>query len=298
MPDEIPAVEGIEHRFVDANGIRIHVAEAGSPDAPAVLLLHGWPQHWYMWRQVMPVLGGEYRLLAPDLRGFGWTEAPGHGYDAETFAADQVALLDVLGLERAHVVGHDWGGWTAMLLGMLHADRVDRMVVCNAPHPWAQLTPRLALELWRSWYTWLIAMPVIGRRILESAWISRQYMRINAALPFDAEETEIYARSFREPARAQAVVELYRSYQRTVLDSARGRWQRERLHTPTLLLFGERDASLSTKLLPGYERHADDMRLELVPDSGHFIVNEKPDLVIKRTREWLKGSLRGESPRP
>jgi pimeloyl-ACP methyl ester carboxylesterase len=288
MADEIPQAEGIEHRFVDANGIRIHVAEAGPQDAPAVLLLHGWPQHWYMWRRVMAGLRGEFRLLAPDLRGFGWTEAPGHGYDAETFAVDQVALLDSLELERAHVVGHDWGGWTAMLMGIRHAHRVNRMIVCNAPHPWSRVSPRLVAELWRSWYTWLIAMPVIGRRILQSAWIAHQYMRINARLPFDADETEIYARSFRDPARAQAVVELYRYYQRVVLDTARGKWRSDRLPVPTLLLFGEGDASLSTKLLPGYESHADDMRLELVPDCGHFIVDEKPDLVIERAREWLR----------
>lgn len=286
----MPQAEGVEHRFLEANGITIHVAEAGPQEAPAVLLLHGWPQHWYMWRRVMAGLREEYRLLAPDLRGFGWSEAPGHGYDAETFAADQVALLDVLGLDRAHVIGHDWGGWTAMLMGILHPDRVNRMVVCNAPHPWSRLSPTVLAELWRSWYTWLIAMPVVGRRVLQSAWIARQYMRLNAGLPFDAEETEIYARSFREPDRAQAVVELYRYYQRVVLETVRGRWARRRLSAPTLLLFGERDVSLSTKLLPGYESHADDMRLELVPGSGHFIVDEKPELVIERTRDWLETS--------
>jgi pimeloyl-ACP methyl ester carboxylesterase len=289
MPDEMPHAEGVEHRFVEANGIRVHVAEAGPADAPPVLLLHGWPQHWYMWRRVMAALRGEFRLLAPDLRGFGWTEAPGHGYDGETFAADQVALLDALELERAHVVGHDWGGWTAILMGILHAGRVDRIVVCNAPHPWSRLSPRVVAELWRSWYALLIATPVIGRRVLQSAWIARQYMGINAGLPFDHEETEVYARSFREPARAQAVVELYRYYQRVVLETVRGRWRSHRLSPPTLLLFGERDVSLSTKLLPGYEAYADDMRVELVPDSGHFIVDEKPDLVIQRTREWLTG---------
>ncbi len=289
MADEMPVAAGVDHRFIDAGGLRVHVAEAGPPDAPPVLLLHGWPQHWYMWRRVMARLAGEHRLLAPDLRGFGWTEAPGHGYDAETFAADQVALLDAMGLERAHVVGHDWGGWTAMLLGILYADRVDRMVVCNAPHPWSRLELRTVVELWRSWYTWLIATPVLGRRALQSGWISRRYMALNAALPFDGGEAEIYARSFREPARAQAVVELYRYYQRVVLETVRGRWRSRRLASPTLLLFGERDASLSTRLLPGYEGHADEMRVELVPDAGHFIVDEKPDLVSERAREWLAG---------
>ena len=286
MADEILQAPGVEHRFVDANGLRVHVAEAGAPDAPAVLLLHGWPQHWYMWRRVMAGLQDEYRLIAPDLRGFGWTDAPGHGYDAETFAADQVALLDALELERAHVVGHDWGGWTAMLMGILHADRVDRMVVCNAPHPWSRLSPSIVAELWRSWYTWLLAMPVIGSRILRSTWISRRYMALGTGLPFSDEEAAIYARSFREPERAQAVVELYRHYQRVVWETIRGRWRRHRLSRPTLILFGVGDVSLTTKLLPGYEPYTDDMRVELIPDAGHFIVDEKPNLVIERTREW------------
>jgi pimeloyl-ACP methyl ester carboxylesterase len=288
MAHELPAVEGVKHRFVEANGIRVHLAEAGSTDAPAVLLLHGWPQHWYMWRRVMAGLSGEYRLLAPDLRGFGWTEAPGHGYDGETFAADQVALLDALGLESAHIVGHDWGGWTAILLGILHASRVDRMVVCNAPHPWSRLSPRIAAESWRGWYTWAIATPGLGRRLLERRWIARHFLGSgNVGRPFTGEEIELYAESFQEPARAQAIVELYRYYQRVVSEGIRGRWRRERLASPTLLLFGERDRYITPKLLPGYEQNADDMRVELVPDSGHFIVEEKPDLVIERIREWL-----------
>ncbi len=290
MAHEMPHVEGVEHRFTRANGIRMHVAEAGSPEAPAVLLLHGWPQHWYMWRRVMAGLGDGFRLLAPDLRGFGWTEAPGHGYDGETLAADQVALLDALGLERAHLVGHDWGGWTAFCMGILHPDRVGRMVVCNAPHPWPRLSLDVTLEAWRSWYAWLIAAPGLGRRLLESEWIGRQYMRINAGLPFSDEEAEVYARSFREPARAEAIVELYRYYQRVVWEMVRGRWRRHRLLRPTLLLFGARDASLSTKLLPGYEAYADEMRVDLVADSGHFIVDEKPELVIASVRTWLSSA--------
>jgi pimeloyl-ACP methyl ester carboxylesterase len=290
MADEIPAVEGVEHRFVEANGIRVHLAEAGPADAPAVLLLHGWPQHWYMWRRVIGGLRGEYRLLAPDLRGFGWTEAPGHGYDGETFAADQIGLLDALGLDRAHVVGHDWGGWTGFLLGILHPDRVDRMVVCNAPHPWPRLSPRIAMEAWRSWYTWVIATPGIGRWALRQQWIARRYLGSgNVGTPFTDEEIEIYSRSFREPARVQAIVELYRYYQRALGEGIRGRWRQHRLASPTLLLFGERDISLSTKLLPGYEPYTDDMRVELVSDSGHFVVDEKPDLVIERARDFLAG---------
>jgi pimeloyl-ACP methyl ester carboxylesterase len=288
MTDEIPAVPGVEHRFVTANGIRVHLADAGPPEAPAVLLLHGWPQHWYMWRAVMAGLGDRYRLLAPDLRGLGWTEAPGRGYEGETFAADQVALLDALELERAHVIGHDWGGWAALLMGILHRNRVGRMVVCNAPHPWPRLSLSLAAESWRAWYTWAIASPWLGRSLLASGRISRTILgRGNVGAPFSDDEIELYVDSFRAPDRAHAIVKLYRYYQRAAREAVRGRWRGHRLEVPTLVLFGERDRYVSPKLLPGYEASATDMRIDLVPDSGHFIVDEKPELVIERARGWL-----------
>src|SRR3954452_9879506 len=81
MSDELPYVEGIAHRWVDAAGLRVHVAEAG--DGPPLVLLHGWPQHWYAWRHVIPLLSPHYRVICPDLRGFGWTDAPAGGYDKE-----------------------------------------------------------------------------------------------------------------------------------------------------------------------------------------------------------------------
>ncbi|HEY7152125.1 MAG TPA: alpha/beta hydrolase [Solirubrobacterales bacterium] len=283
-------MEGVEHRFVDARGIRVHLAEAGpeTSEGPPILLLHGWPQHWYMWRRVIAGLRADARLLAPDLRGFGWTEAPGQGYDGETFAADQVALLDALGIERALVIGHDWGGWTALLLGLLHPDRVERMIVCNSPHPWPHVKPRLAAEAWRSWYTWVIATPGIGRRALERGWVARNILTHgNVDAPFSDAELDLYVDSFRPPARAQAIVHLYRYYQRAFRDTLAGRWRDARLTVPTLLLFGARDRYVSPKLLPGYEPFADDMQVELVADSGHFLVNERPDLVMRRARDFL-----------
>jgi pimeloyl-ACP methyl ester carboxylesterase len=95
----MPTVEGVSHRWVEARGLRFHVAEAGSGKDP-VLLLHGWPQHWYEWRNLMPA-------LAMDLRGFGWSDAPRDGYEKENLAADVLAVLDELGLERVKLVGHD-----------------------------------------------------------------------------------------------------------------------------------------------------------------------------------------------
>jgi pimeloyl-ACP methyl ester carboxylesterase len=283
---DLPEIEGIEHRFVDADGLRVHVAEAG--DGPPVLLLHGWPQHWYEWHRVIERLAPQFRLIAPDLRGFGWTEAPGHGYDAETFARDQVALLDALEIESASVIGHDWGGWTAMLLGIEHSERIERMVVCNAPHPWPRLEPRLALETWRSWYALALAIPVLGEKLLEQTDFAAGILRRgNVGTPFTEDELVAYADSFREPARAKAVSSLYRYYQRSFAEGLRGRWRSKRLGVPTLLLFGERDLYITPRALPGFEPFADEMELELIPDSGHFLVDEKPDLVARRALAFL-----------
>jgi pimeloyl-ACP methyl ester carboxylesterase len=283
--DDLPEVEGIEHRFVDADGLRVHVAEAG--DGPPVLLLHGWPQHWFMWRHVFERLAPHFRLIAPDLRGFGWTEAPGEGYQPEAFAADQIALLDALEIESASVIGHDWGGFTCFLLGLGAPDRIERMVVLNAPHPWPEVKPRLLLEAWRSWYAAVNAMPVIGPRLIQSGqMISRILGHGNAGDPFP-DGGEVYADRFRDPARAQATTSLYRYYMRVFAQAPRSPYRSERLTVPTLLLFGQQDLYVSPELLTGGESHADDLRIELVPDSGHFIAEEKPDLVARRALAFL-----------
>jgi pimeloyl-ACP methyl ester carboxylesterase len=283
---DLPEVEGVTHRFVETGEVRIHVAEAG--DGPPVLLLHGWPQHWYMWREVIERLAPQFRLIAPDLRGFGWSEAPGEGYDGETFAADQIALLDALEIDSASVIGHDWGGWTAFLLGLANPERIERMIVCNCPHPWPQVEPRLLLETWRSWYALVSATPLLGKRLAGTGWMAGQILgHGNVGTPFP-EGVDIYMDRFRDPARADAATKLYRYYLRIFARGLRGgAYRRRRLIVPTLLLFGEQDRYVSTKLLAGYESHAEDMQLELVPDSGHFLVDEKPDLVARRALAFL-----------
>lgn len=109
----MPHLDGVHHRDVAVNGFRMHVAEAG--EGPPVLLVHGWPQHWYAWRKVIPLLSADRRVLCPDLRGFGWSEAPPGRYDKQALADDLAALLDALELERVDLVAHDWGAWAGFV---------------------------------------------------------------------------------------------------------------------------------------------------------------------------------------
>jgi pimeloyl-ACP methyl ester carboxylesterase len=288
MSAEFP-LEGVVHRFIDAGGLRVHLADAGPPEGPPILLLHGWPQVSWMWRRVIDGLRGEFRLLVPELRGFGATEAPGGGYDGETFARDQVALLDALGIDRADVIGHDWGGWTTFLLGVLHPTRVGRLLVCNAPHPWIAPNPRFLVEAWRSWYALALAIPGLGPALLRRTGFATGILRRgNVGTPFTESDLDAYADAFRPLERARAISALYRYYWRAFAEGARGRWRAHRLEAPTLLLFGERDLYVGAAFLPGFERFAENMRLERVPDSGHFLVDEKPELVVERARELFR----------
>jgi pimeloyl-ACP methyl ester carboxylesterase len=288
---DFPHVEGVEHRFVDAGGLRVHLAEAGDPSKPPLLLLHGWPQNWYEWRRVVPLLAGEFHLLMPDLRGHGWTDAPDGPYDKEQLATDVLALLDALGLERVPVLAHDWGGWTAFLMALRAPARVERMVILNVPHPFQRPDWRKVASTWRFWYQLVLAAPWLGERLLRGGARFVHYMltvgtvhRAGLVQP----ELAVFAERQRDPARARASSRLYRTFVvREFPAVAAGRYRRSRLRVPTRVLFGTRDVFISPVWLAGFEPYADDMAVELVDDSAHFIAEEKPELVAARAREFL-----------
>jgi pimeloyl-ACP methyl ester carboxylesterase len=278
-----PDIAGAAHRHAeiqtaDAGPLRVHYAEAGS--GPPLLLLHGWPQHFWCWRRVVPLLAPDFRLICPDLRGFGWTAAPGRGYDPETFAADAIALLDALGIERAGLIGHDWGGFTSFLVALHHPARLDRLLALSTPIPWLRPSPRLAAAAWRTWYAWALA--AIGDEAVRRrpGVVSLMLRRAAPDEAIDEREAEVYAAPLREPARAEATRLLYRSYVRQAVTA--GRYDGLRLTVPTRLIVGRDDQAIPEAFLPGFEPHADDMALHVVERCGHFIPEERPELVAER----------------
>jgi pimeloyl-ACP methyl ester carboxylesterase len=277
MTDDFPPVEGVEHRFVEAGGVRLHVAEAG--EGPPLLLVHGWPQHWYEWRGLVAELRGERRLIMPDLRGFGWSDAPPGPIEPEVFARDLLALLDALELEQVDVVGHDWGGYSSLILSARHPERVRRLLAISTPHLWLKPTPRLALETWRAWYAVLFAAGLMergGDRL--AAWFIRR-----EGVP--AHDVEVFAARLR--AHPSATTRLYRAHLRTLAATARGGAPEPRSTVPTLLMIGARDMAVTPELAAGFEHVGADTRTEVVPGAGHFIPDTHPQLVAARVRSHL-----------
>ena len=283
-----PEIDGVSHHRVRARGIEFHYAEAGSGE-DVVLCLHGWPQHWYEWRHLMPALADRHRVIALDLRGFGWSEAPAKGYEKENMADDVLAVLDELGIERVKLVGHDWGAWIGFLLCLRAPRRFERYLALNILPPWTSMRA-MAPHLWRFWYQWLIASPGLGYRLHRSGKFVPKVLVGGSVRreAWDDATVHAFSDTFMEPARARAAVQMYRVFNlREAPEMARGRYAGAHLSVPTLLLFGTGDAALNHKLLAGYERHADRMTIEKVDNCGHFIADEMPQLVTEKAREFF-----------
>jgi pimeloyl-ACP methyl ester carboxylesterase len=255
----------------------VHLAEAGPPDAPALLLLHGWPQNNRLWRDVWPHFADDHRVLMPDLRGHGQTEAPGHGMDPDQFARDQIALLDALGIERVRMIGHDWGGYTGFLLAARHPDRVRAYLACNTPHPWLRVHPRLLKETWRLSYVVTLASPLGPTLLQRTDLVRRALLSETGGRGLTDADLDAFEGQWREPQRARATQLLYRSYLRRLGQVARGAPEPP-LQVPAHLLFGRRDKAIAASMVEDFPG------VEFV-DAGHFVVDERPELVARRARD-------------
>jgi pimeloyl-ACP methyl ester carboxylesterase len=176
------SARGMTHRWVDVGGLRLHCVEAGT--GPLVVLLHGFPEFWYAWRHQLPALASAgYRVVAPDLPGYNTSDKPPRvrDYRPQVLAREVADLIVALGAGSATVAGHDWGGALAWLLAMHHPERVQRLVILNAPHPVRFLKGlRSPRQLRRSWYILTFQLPWLPERLvaardfhgLRRAWVA------------------------------------------------------------------------------------------------------------------------------
>lgn len=275
MPPVLTQIPGVRHREVHARGVRFHVAEAGSGDP--VVLLHGWPQHWLLWRSLLADPPPGLRLIAPDLPGYGWSGPPPHAWAKEEVASDVLALLDALELEqRVLLVGHDWGGWIAFLMALRQPERFRGLLALNIAHPW---------NTWRSvipgglrllaYQPPLAAFGVtLHRRTSFVPWL----LKLGGA-GLSPAQAEAYAAPFRGRDTARAARDTYRTFLLSDLPASFARPERRRLEVPVRMLFGVDDRAVHPSLAAAETAIATDYEVTLVPGCGHFIVDERPELV-------------------
>lgn len=285
---DLPDVPGVRHRFVTVRGVRLHLAEAGSETASAVILLHGFPQHWYAWRAVLTALAKDRHVVAVDLPGFGWSSPAANGYSTTERARDVVALLDELGIDSADLVGHDWGAWLAFRVALDAPERVCRLVSIAELHPWP-LQRRLLPNVWRMWVTALFEIPGLGAWIQKRRWVIRWFLirDVRTSSAWNDELVDVYATPTARPATARAGQRLHAEF--VVHDIARlllRRDHRRRFETPTLLIAGNHDTYIPPVLVTVPPERAGVVQVQVI-EGGHFILDENPEGVTSAIRSHL-----------
>ena len=262
--------------------VRIHYRRLGR--GPGLVLLHGYPQTGHMWRKVMPALAERFTVVAPDLRGYGDSDRPRGGYDKRTMAADVADVVAALGLGPAVLVGHDRGARVAHRFALDHPALLTRLVLLDiAPtyDVFAGLNQKNALGRWHWLFHQVPDLPealTAGREDVYLRYMYRAWAYNPAAI--EEEAVQEYLRCFRQPGAMRAGFEDYRAGGTTDLEHD-GADRDKKIGVPTLVLWGEGRAAQAADMLGVWRaRCASTVEGFSVPECGHFIPEERPEVVI------------------
>lgn len=269
------------------DGMTFDVTDSGPADGEVVVLLHGFPQDRHCWRAVGERLNAQgLRTLAPDQRGYSPGARPEavSAYAVDQLVGDVIAMLEAAGAQRAHVVGHDWGGGVAWALAGRHSDRVASQTVLSTPHPAALGAAMARGQVLRSWYMGLFQLPVVPEKLLASRV---RGILANSGLP--RAEADRYARRFADPASLRGPVNWYRAAARS-RGSGLG-FGSGVVTVPTTYVWGEHDPYLGrTAAVKTSEFVGDDYRF-VRASASHWLPETEPRLVADEVLARVRGGV-------
>jgi pimeloyl-ACP methyl ester carboxylesterase len=278
-------------RLISANGIRLNTVQSGSQEGPLVILLHGFPEFWYGWRnQLGPLADTGLRVVAPDLRGYGLSDKP-EGLDAyrlDVLAEDITGLIEALGYEKASLVGHDWGGIIAWAVAALHPERVERLVILNAPYPKISALTLLLhpQQFIKSAYILFFNLPRLPEKWLpEDDWrlMIEALRKSSRNGTFGADDLRQYLWAWEQKGALTAMLNYYRALVRRPVELPD-----EKIAAPTLILWGKQDTALGSYLAKDSLKHCLNGQLIFFEETTHWIQHEESEAVNTRLKEFLK----------
>ena len=287
-------------RYVEVQpGVRLHCAEAGDPASPPIVLVHGFPEFWYAWKEVLPLLGDRFHAVAPDLRGFNLSSRPEdvRAYRAPQLVADLDGLIRGLGHERAVVVAHDWGGAAAWALAIAMPHRVSRLVIVNAPHPvpFARMLASDPAQQAASAYMNWLRRPGTESALAKDdfALFDRFFVGESPPAWFDAPTRAAYHEAWGRPGAIAGGLAYYRAsplYPPTADDPGAAKLALDPadfvVRVPTLVVWGERDRALLPGLLDGLDTLVPDLTVVRLPECSHWVAHEAPDRLAALVRDF------------
>lgn len=294
MSRVVTSAQLLEYQRVSANQASIHVAMTKPGPKGVIVLLHGFPQtHWCFRHVIQPLAEAGYQVIAPDLRGYGKSTKVGP-FDIGTLAADIVGVLDALNIDKATVVGHDWGGATAWQIAAYYPARCERLVIVNSPHPVVfqkALTSSLR-QLRRSWYMFFFQLPWLPERLLahnDGALVPRMLRAASKRRGhLSDDEVQPYRAALSRADDVSPALGVYRAIPRQALEMMRGGKTFPRVETKTLIVWGKKDPALDFDVLvPATARYVKDLTVETLDGVGHFVPDEAPAELAQHILRFL-----------
>jgi pimeloyl-ACP methyl ester carboxylesterase len=282
--DGVPLAHG--HAQVGETGI--HYVEAG--EGPLVVLLHGFPEFWYSWRDQIPALvRGGFRVIAPDLRGYNDSSKPPEidAYRIVCVVQDVAGLIVQSGEMPCALVGHDWGGVVAWLLPMLHPSLVRKLIIANSPHPvpLARELKHSKAQKLRMAYQLFMQIPRLPEFVMRRFRFAALRTLLRRAGNFDSRELEEYVEAWQKPGALRGMTNYYRALRRHRREL---RPLIRPIDIPTLLIWGERDPVFTRATTENFHDYVPDLRIERIADAGHFVQSDAPDRVNRVLIDFLR----------
>lgn len=271
----------LDARKVSVGDIELFVVRAGPPDGPPIVLLHGFPEFWYAWKDVMASLAqAGFRVIVPDQRGYGDSDKPPDvaDYQIDRLGDDVANLIAALGYENAGVVGHDWGGGVAWNVAIRHPDRVRKLAVLDTPHPDAYKRMQTKEEK-VSWYRTFFQIPLLPEEAARwGNWGLQSKMMRDTSAPgaFSDEKLALYRSAWDRDGAYGKMIDWYRASFRREPDSAAAD---HRLAMPVLLLLAANDAFIPSDMTRASLELLDDGELIELGSGTHWVVQEEPDRI-------------------
>ena len=287
----------LEHEYLNTNGIRLHVVQAGPKSGTPVLLLHGFPEFWRCWDHQIPALvEAGFRVIVPDQRGYNLSDKPKgvKCYRIDELVKDILGLIDTLEYQKVNLVGHDWGAAVAWMLAYQHPERLQRLGILNVPHPLVMrrfVTHDLE-QMRRSWYTFFFQLPWLPEMAMRADdWRGavRALRGSGKIHTFTNEDIVKYKEAWSQSDSMTAMINWYRAvrYQSKLLSQMQ-------IKVPTLVMWGAKDVALTHRMARPSLDHCDDGRLIFFPEATHWVQHEAAEEVNHYLIDFLldKGSKR------